>query len=177
MDKYKVYGPYDLPSAEELKVGERAEREFWTALDPRDEKFGNRIKKAYGLYVFSRKIRGARCPVYVGKTNKGQGFGGRVFGDEKFRRIFLPELDRRGVLQLHLIVKMTEKGKIGQNAGRYIDELESFFIALGYLQNDEIVNKRGTTFLKNVRVPGIMNTGKKGRIKDSARTLKKVLGF
>ena len=85
-----------------------------------------------------------------------------------------------GEPQLHLIAKLTPTGRFAApaaNGHRDIQFLETLLIGMALNQNEDLQNIRGTKFLREMRVPGILRPGRgEGRL-NSVRSLRGALGM
>jgi hypothetical protein len=85
-----------------------------------------------------------------------------------------------GEPKLHLIAKLTPSGRFASpSAGGHKDIrfLEALLIGMALNQNEHLQNIRGTKFLREMRVPGILRTGHGEGHLSSVRSLRDVLGL
>ena len=85
-----------------------------------------------------------------------------------------------GEPQLHLIAKLTPTGRFcapAANGHRDIAFLETLLIGMALNQNEDLQNIRGTKFLREMRVPGILRTGQGEGRSNSVRSLRDALGM
>jgi hypothetical protein len=62
------------------------------------------------------------------------------------------------------------------NNDRGVEALEDFLIGIAYTRNRDLTNIRGTQFLKEATVPGVLNTPP-GKPSNAASALKRALGL
>ena len=81
---------------------------------------------------------------------------------------------------LHLIAKLTPTGRFASPAiggHRDIAFLESMLIGMALRQNEDLQNVRGTRFLREMKVPGILRTEKGEGNLGPVKSLRDVLGI
>lgn len=175
--EYEVHGPYELPkdkdknSRDFIDFEKEAINNFWETI----EKEAKGLKNACGCYIFTVND----IPYYVGKAEK-QSFADECFSSHKkehYRKA--TKKVQRGKPCLYFITKITKArgafAKPSKNHHKDIDFLEKFFMALALEKNPNLTNEKHTRFIKNIIVPGFLNT-KPGQPKGAHQKLKKVLG-
>lgn len=169
---YKVFGPYAIPRDGVLIAKTAADRrEFWSAVEAE----ADGLPDACGCYVFSIRRRAW----YVGLAEK-QTFCQECFSLHKLNQYNYSLQRVSGEPQLHLIAKLTPTGRFAApavNGHRDIEFLETLLIGMALNQNEDLQNIRGTKFLREMRVPGILRTGRgEGRL-SSVKSLRDALGM
>lgn len=169
---YKVFGPYPIPRDGRLVSKTPADRRaFWSVVEAE----AGGLPDACGCYVFSIRRRAW----YVGLAEK-QSFCFECFSLHKLSQYNYSLQLVSGEPQLHLIAKLTPTGRFaapGANGYRDIQFLETLLIGLALNQNEDLQNIRGTKFLREMRVPGILRTGRgEGRL-NTVKSLRDVLGM
>lgn len=169
---YKAFGPYTIPRDGALVSKTASDlRAFWSAIE--GEVGG--LAQACGCYVFSIRRRAW----YVGLAEK-QSFRQECFSLHKLNQYNYSLQRISGEPQLHLLAKLTPTGRFAApatNGHRDIQFLETLLIGMALNQNEDLQNVRGTKFLREMRVPGILRTGRgEGRL-TSVKTLRDALGM
>jgi len=169
---YKVFGPYSIPRDGVLIAKTPADRrEFWSAIEAEEDG----LPDACGCYVFSIRRRAW----YVGLAER-QTFCQECFSLHKLNQYNYSLQRVSGEPQLHLIAKLTPTGRFAApavNGHRDIEFLETLLIGMALNQNEDLQNIRGTKFLREMRVPGILRTGRgEGRL-GPVRSLRDALGM
>jgi hypothetical protein len=169
---YRVFGPYAIPRDGVLIAKTAADRrEFWSAVEAE----ADGLPDACGCYVFSIRRRAW----YVGLA-QSQTFRQECFSLHKLNQYNYALQRVSGEPQLHLLAKLTPTGRFcapAANGHRDIEFLETLLIGMALNQNEDLQNIRGTKFLREMRVPGILRTGRgEGRL-NSVRSLRDALGM
>lgn len=169
--KYEIFGPFEvLRSGSLVDRSSVKKQEFWSYVDM--EVPG--LSDAVGCYIFCVGNK----PWYVGLAEK-QNFRSECFQPHKINA-FNSGLDKAGKGKPNLIFlsKMTSTGrfaKVGVNGHKSSRVLEDMLIGMALANNPMLENIRGTKFLKELVVPGLINTPK-GKTKNlSVQILKNVL--
>jgi hypothetical protein len=169
---YRVFGPFPIPRDGVLiakSAGDR--REFWSSVQAE----ADGLPEACGCYVFSIRRRAW----YVGLA-QSQSFRQECFSIHKLNQYNYALQRVSGEPQLHLIAKLTPTGRFcspATNGHRDVAFLETLLIGMALNQNEDLQNVRGTKFLREMRVPGILRTGPgEGRL-NSVRSLRDALGM
>ncbi len=152
--QYEVCGPFEL--GRQANRHGLFERSFWEHVET--AKPG--LSKACGCYVFALKNGDNIKAWYVGKAEK-QSFVSECFSSGK-RLIFNEVLvDRNGTPLLFLIPRLTSSGRLchpTSSAYRDIEFLETMLIGIALEENAELFNVRKTKYLREMKVPGIINS-------------------
>lgn len=169
---YKVFGPYRI-RRDGMLISKTIKhlRAFWSEIEAKTEGLPN----ACGCYVFSIRRRAW----YVGLAEK-QSFCQECFALHKLNQYNYSLQRVSGEPQLHLIAKLTPTGRFAApaaNGHRDIRFLETLLIGMALNQNENLQNIRGTKFLREMRVPGILRTARgEGRL-SPVRSLRDALGM
>ena len=169
---FKVFGPYHIRRDGKLISKSREHlRAFWSEIEAE----AGGLADACGCYVFSIRRRAW----YVGMAEK-QSFCQECFALHKLTQYNYSLQRVSGEPQLHLLAKLTPTGKFaspGANGHRDIQFLETLLIGMALNQNEHLQNVRGTKFLREMRVPGILRTARgEGRLAP-VRSLRDALGM
>jgi hypothetical protein len=169
---YKVFGPYSIRRDGKLISRTRQHlRAFWSEIE--GETSG--LPDACGCYVFSIRRRAW----YVGLAEK-QSFSQECFALHKLTQYNYSLQHVSGEPQLHLLAKLTPTGRFASpavNGHRDIRFLETLLIGMALNQNENLQNIRGTKFLREMKVPGILRTARgEGRL-SPVRSLRDALGM
>lgn len=177
---FKVYGPFEIPRTHTGLIAYAAaeKRAFWKEVEAVEEA----LSAACGCYIFALQPPGGGAkPWYVGRTKNQGGFRTECFASHKLVHYNSAISGyQKAVPQLYLVAKVTPRTKsfTKPNANGHADiaELEDFLIGIAYSRNRKIVNVQGTKFLREARIPGVLNSpaGKPGA---AASELKKALGL
>jgi hypothetical protein len=168
---YEVFGPFVLPKTRRLiDHAAAARRAFWEDIE---EKCAG-LPHAVGCYLF---CIGGR-PWYAGLAER-QAFIRECFSLHKIVA-YNSAMNKvgKGAPQLMLIAKMTNRGRFAKptvNQHKATQFLEDMLIGMTVAANPKAVNIKGTKFLKELKVPGVINTRKGKGAKKSVRFLKSAL--
>lgn len=169
---YQVFGPYPIIRDGSLvSKGSDDRRTFWH----RVEADAPGLSDACGCYIFSIRRRAW----YIGMAER-QSFRGECFSIHKINQYNYSLQRVSGEPQLHLIAKRTPTGRFASPASgghRDIQFLETMLIGIGLNQNEDMQNIRGTKFLREMKVPGILRTSRGEGHQSSVKTLRDVLGM
>jgi len=169
---YRVFGPYSIPRDGTLISRALAHRRaLWSAIEAE----AGGLSEACGCYVFSIRRRAW----YVGLAER-QPFCQECLSLHKVSQYNYSLQRVSGEPQLHLIAKLTPTGRFAApavNGHRDIQFLETLLIGMALNQNEDLQNIRGTKFLREMRVPGILRTGRgEGRL-NPVKSLRDALGM
>lgn len=152
--RFAVYGAYEVPRRNGLiDDSVKSKRSFWENVDSDVEG----LSGACGCYIFAAQNR----PWYVGLAEK-QSFKQECLTYQKVNTYnkVLSEYERAAPW-LYLIAKLTPGenfSRPSKNGHSDASALEKILIGLAISRNPEVANIRGTKFLKEMNVPGIINT-------------------
>lgn len=175
MFKFKPYGPFSIP-VEDGRVLKQELKEFWAEIDGQHPG----LSGAVGCYIFAVSSKKSK-PWYVGKTER------RSFKNEAFQphKLLLYQNDvlsrnTRGVPIIYLIARLTPAGKLrraatGDQGVGSIGRLEQLLIGNCLRKNPDLANKKDTSYLRRMRVPGYLNETAGARTRE-ARALADLIG-
>jgi hypothetical protein len=175
---FKIFGPFEIPRTDKGLIETDAEEKktFWQEVD----ESVTELSEACGCYVFAINPPGGGArPWYIGLASK-QSFRSECFQPHKINLYnnAIAEYDR-GSPQLYLIAKLTSAKNCSRpstNGHGDVEALEDVLIGIAYARNQYLLNMRGTAFLRDAVIPGIMNTPP-GNPGYAAAELKKLLGL
>lgn len=130
---------------------------FWAQVDAQ---LDDEVSMGIGCYVFSVRAGRGVLPWYVGKAEK-QPFRSECFAAHKLNHYNNIVASRRGTPFLTLVTKYTPTDRLvkpGSSDHRDIDFLETMMISAAIRRNPEVFNVRDTKLLREMIVPGILNT-------------------
>jgi len=169
---YCVYGPFEVPRNQRLVSRESGDKQrFWDDVDAA----ATGLADACGCYVFIIRKRAW----YIGMAEK-QGFRNECFESHKIVLYNEALQARTGRPQMILIARMTPQdrfAKPSKNGRRDISLLEKLIIGMALRRNPSLQNVRGTKLLREMKVPGVLNTGRGEARAKSVQALKKSLGL
>ena len=167
--KYKIYGPFDVPHEGNLITRFSHERrEFWDDIDGEIDELSN----SCGCYVFTI----GNIPWYVGKAEK-QSFRNECFSSHKMNQYNIALKDGHGIPRLFLVARITPAGDFtypSKGGHQDIQELEKILIGFGLSRNQDIRNIKGTKTLREINVPGLVNSISGQANSPSVKKIKKV---
>lgn len=153
--RYDVCGGFEF-SRKANRTGDYEGKPFWKMVD--DEVDG--LSGACGCYIFALKNGDNLKAWYVGKAEKLT-FAQECFSPAK-RLIFNDVLlERNGTPLLFLLPRLTPNGKLSKptrNAYDDIEFLETMLIGVAIEENPELTNLQKTKYLREMRVPGVINS-------------------
>ncbi len=155
---YSVHGAWEIPRKNRIIDSSNvAKVSFWKEVEEDMEG----LSSACGCYIFTLQNK----PWYVGMASR-QSFTRECFAHHKIN-LYNQALSQymKAIPYLYFLAKETPTGnfaKPGANGHKDIEFLENILIGLGINRNPEIMNIKGTKLLKELNVPGIINT-KKGQ--------------
>ena len=166
---YRIYGPYEIPRVygeSKRRIDKEDIDNFWISVDPK-------LANACGCYIFSITTTSREKPWYVGKANK-QSFYKECFTSHKIVH-YHSALDKsNGTPMMYFLVRFSDTNRISRpssstNGHAELDFVERMFIKMGYYNNRNIRNKRGTKNPERLVIEGFYNH--KDRRKKSVRQL------
>lgn len=170
---YSIYGAWEIPRKNGIiNNSNEMKKIFWEDI----EEDTKGLSGACGCYVFSLQNR----PWYVGMASK-QPFVKECFAAHKIN-LYNQALSeyKKAVPYLYFLTKNTPSGNFAQpskNGHKDIEFLESMLIGQGVNRNPELLNIKGTKMLRELNVPGIINT-KKGQARALAvQELRKIFNI
>lgn len=172
--RFDIFGGFQLPVEPHGVVpkSKKKHKPFWEQVDERHPE----LRHARGCYVFAMNSGGGLTPWYVGKAEKSS-FIEECFTPGKINcyNDVIPRYDR-GTPHLYFVAMLTPKRRFAQpNSGHQsIAFLEKLLIGQALKKNPDLCNTRDTDLLRNMVVPGFLNTPQ-GRQKQDIYSLKRVL--
>jgi hypothetical protein len=147
---------------------------FWSRVD---DELEEGISGAIGCYVFSIRAGKGALPWYVGLAEK-QSFRKECFTSHKLNHYNNAIANRKGTPLLTLIAKYNPSQKLVTPTGnghRDIQFLEAMLISTCLGRNAELFNVRDTKLLREMVVPGLINTSQ-GKAAASVSDFKALIG-
>lgn len=175
--KFSVYGPYDLPRQNNglIDTTAKAKGLFWANVE---EKISG-LSEACGCYVYVVRAKRGALPWYIGLTTK-RTFKLEAIGAHQVNHYNQAIVKKVGVKpQLYFLAKETQKGRFAKpskNSHSDIEFLETFMFGIALRRNAGLRNSKNTKHLKNLVVPGVINTPQRPPREDE-RSLKAALGL
>lgn len=175
--EFYIYGPFEVirdPETGLVAHDSTSKNSFWNIVDDTEECLSN----SCGCYVFSLSAGGTIKPWYVGKAEK-QSFRAECFQPHKINHYNSIVGKITGRPLLYLISKVTSNGnfsKPSKNGKEEISSLENMLIGISLSRNKELLNLKGTKFMREIVVHGLINAmpGKPG---SASSNLRKTLGL
>jgi hypothetical protein len=152
---FDVHGGFEIPR----KANRHGDfsKSFWETVRKKDSD----LPDACGCYVFALKHGENIVPWYVGKTER-QIFQKECFQAPKINYYNEVLVDHSGSALLFLLPRLTgsrEKFSKPSKLGyRDVEFLEIMLIALALERNSDLTNIKNTKLLREMIVPGIMNS-------------------
>jgi hypothetical protein len=131
--------------------------DFWSRVEVELEEG---LSGGIGCYIFSIRAGKGSLPWYVGLAER-QSFKKECFTSHKLVHYNNAIAARKGTPLLTLVAKYTPKGKIINPTGsdhRDIGFLEAMLISRCLSRNASLYNARDTKILREMVVPGLLNT-------------------
>lgn len=166
---------FKIPKRSNGLIDTSSLKEFWEDVD---EKSNYPVSDAIGCYIFSIRAGKGSRPWYIGMAEK-QTFRRECFTPHKLNHYNNAIAARKGTPILTLVAKYTLGGKLVRPTGKLhedIQQLETMLIAVALRRNDKLLNVKDTKLLKNMVVPGLLNSPK-GKPYGSVTEFKKLLGL
>lgn len=162
-------------SSSGLIAGEKASlAKFWDRVETELEEG---LSGGIGCYIFSVRAGKGVLPWYVGLAEK-QSFRKECFASHKLVHYNNVVADRKGTPLLTLVAKYTPGSKVVSPTGnehRDIQFLESMLISSCLGRNSDLYNKRDTKLLREMVVPGLLNTPQ-GKLATSVSEFRSLVG-
>ena len=169
---FSIHGPYEIPRDGNLITRDRhRRRQFWDTIDVQTAG----LSEAIGCYIFS--IRG--MPWYAGSAQR-QDFKHECFSAHKITQYEAALHKGKGRAFLQLFARTTPGDRFCKKttrAYRDIDFLENSIIGMALRRNPQLQNIRGTAFLRDMHVPGLVNNRPGEARAHAVRELRDVLGI
>lgn len=148
---------------------------FWNKVD---SYFGEHASLGVGCYIFSIRAGKGALPWYVGLAEK-QSFQKECFTPHKINHYNNALAARKGTPLLTIIPKYTPSGVLSGpngNGHKDIQKLEIMLIGNCLTRNKRLSNLRDTKILREMVVPGLLNTAP-GKPRKEVQTFKSLLGL
>jgi hypothetical protein len=171
--RFDIYGGYEIErKANRLGLFDDT---FWDRVSEEE----NDLPWACGCYVFALQNGHNIRPWYVGKTER-RTFEKECFQSGKINIYNEVLVDRNGTPLLFLLPRLTRSGTKfsapSKSGYRDIEFLETMLIGMALERNAELANIRKTKLLREMRVPGVINSPQ-ARPKASVVDLRNALGL
>lgn len=171
--KYDIFGPQELPLAKARRFTRdpKERRAFWNDFD--QENPG--LSYACGCYLISVR----NIIWYVGLA-QSQDFRHECFTADKILKIEDAMHGGGGPAHLTLIARHTNGGRFSKpsvNGYRDIADLELLLIGAALERNDHLLNKSATKVLREIEVPGFINSPNGCGNQSSVKAFKKIIGI
>jgi len=154
--RYWVYGPYEIPRIADLSEVDRPGLSgFWENVNAQDVG----LAMASGCYVFGMRATKGATPWYVGQAKVS--FRQECFTPHKLNHYNSVIGNRKGTPILFLVARTTPlRGSFVNRLGRReADWVENLLIRQCLAANKRLLNVSGTSFAKEVVVPGVFRPG------------------
>ncbi len=165
------FGPFEITrNGTCISEHKDDKQQFWHNVEEQEKS----LPDACGCYIFiiNNKVW------YVGRTKK-QGFRGECFADHKIKIFDKALIEHKGIPKLILIARYTNSDRLSQPSNGHNDIvfLEKILIGYGVKCNPDLLNVKDTKYLRELTVPGVINTGRGEANAKSVQSLKQVLGI
>lgn len=170
--EFGAYGPFEIRRNGRLVSRDKADkRAFWDGVEEGNEG----LSEACGCYVFV--IHGRAW--YVGLAER-QSFKHECFSAHKIVQYNEALQAVTGPPSLILVAKATPGNRFAKPSSRGhadIRLLENLLVGSALGRNPQLQNVKGTKLLREMRVPGVLNTGRGQARSAAVQSLKKALGI
>jgi len=170
--RYDIFGPFPLPLHKARRFVREAQdrRVFWDELE--DETPG--LSYACGCYLISVR----KCVWYVGMA-AGQDFRHECFTADKILKIERAMDEGGGPAHLTLIARQTSGGRFSKPSARGhgdIGDLELLLLGPALKRNHDLLNRSATKILREIVVPGFINSPHGCGNITSVKAFRKIIG-
>ncbi len=168
---FDVAGPFPVERQNGLvSTGREDKNAFWESV----ENWEPGLADAIGCYIFV--VRGRAW--YVGMAAR-QCFCNEIFSPHKLNQYNQALARVTGKPSIILIAKVTPGNRYARPGSGHgdIPMLEDLLIGLALGRNPDLQNIKGTKILKNMRVPGLLNSQQGWGRATSVQVLKRALGI
>ena len=169
--QFSVHGPFPAKKKGSRVLKAKDKKAFWVDV----ESICPGLSSACGCYIFCIGPKAW----YVGLAEK-QSFQKECFSPTKLLHYTVAQELVQGRPTLLFIAKRTAKknafAKPSISGHKDVQFLENILIGAALARNPDLLNAKGTKFLKRMVVPGILNTPKGVAKSTSVQSLKKALG-
>lgn len=169
--------PIEIPrqSNSLIAADKRSLAEFWEGVEAELE---GGLSGGIGCYIFSIRAGKGSLPWYVGLAER-QSFRKECFTSHKLVHYNNATAKRKGTPLLTLIAKYTPGGKIvtptGSRKHQDIKFLEAMLISNCLRRNGDLYNFKDTKLLREMVVPGLLNTPA-GKCASSVARFRELIG-
>lgn len=169
--KYEIFGPYEVPRDGHLTSRDPKERrEFWRKVNADIEG----LSDACGCYMLVVRNKAW----YVGMAEK-QSFRRECFQPHKIVQYDSALKRARGIPYLIFLARITPTGYFAshsKNGYRDIRALEQLLIGAAIDRNQNLCNIKDTKVLREMKVPGFLNSGRGQARSDAVQEFKRAIG-
>jgi len=169
--RYSIHGPFDVLRDGHIVSRDRADKkDLWDRLEAQEDG----LSYACGCYVLSIGKRAW----YVGLAEK-QSFRKECFSAHKICQYDAALNEVSGIPRLFFLAKRTPGGRFAtpsKNGYKDIRTLEKLLIGSAITRNAMLMNIRDTKLLREMNVPGILNSEQGQGRSISVQAIKIVLG-
>jgi hypothetical protein len=170
--RYSVHGPFEVPRSGNIVSRQRIDRDgFWGRVEGVEEC----LRGACGCYVLSIRSRAW----YVGMAEK-QSFRQECFSPHKIVQYDAALNEVQGIPYLLFLARLTPTGQFSspsQNGHRDIRLLEKLLIGSALARNPDLRNVKDTMLLREMNVPGVLNSERGQARADAVQALRAALGI
>lgn len=170
--RYTVHGPFEILRAGHIISRDRNDKlDLWRRTDAEEED----LSYACGCYVFSIRHR----VWYVGLAER-QSFRKECFAPHKLTQYDASLNEVSGVPYLYLLAKRTPKGRFAtpsKSGYKDIQALEKLLIGQAIKRNPDVMNIKDTKILRELNVPGIINSEQGQGRASAVQALRQSLGI
>lgn len=158
MRSYDLFGPLTIPR---IRKTNRVDGDRLASVWADAEEAAEGLSSASGCYLFGIRAGRGATPWYAGQAKKS--FRRECFTDSKLLRYNeVLSGHKKGTPFLFLVARMTPKGKFQKELREdEANRLESFLIDLCLQANINLVNKSGTSFVRDTHIPGLLNSDRR----------------
>lgn len=175
--QYVAYGPMKLPRDQVLTSSSKVRKTWWDQIE--EEFDANGLRHACGCYVFAMRAGRGTRPWYVGLAQRSS-FQLECFTPDKKVKYQSVLGHMKGSPLLYFYARTTPVthtfSKPTKSGYGDVVLLEQLLIGAALKRNDDLVNVKATKLLKNMIVPGFINSAK-GNLPPAAKRLKAVMGY
>jgi hypothetical protein len=158
--KFSVHGPFEVSRLNSLVDASSAARKvFWHVVEASEPG----LSSACGCYIFVVKAKRGTLPWYIGLTKRT--FKLEALGSHQVNHYNPALVGKVGVkAQLFFLAKTTPTGRFAKpskNSHADVEFLETFLFGVALNRNAALRNAKNTKFLRNISVPGVINSPKR----------------
>ena len=168
---YDIFGPFEVPRDDHLTSrNSKKRRSFWKEVHDEVEN----LPDACGCYILVVRNKAW----YVGMAEK-QSFKSECFQPHKIVQYDSALSKAKGVPYLLFLAKMTPSGYFaspGKNGYSDVQALEQLLIGAAIDRNPKLCNIKDTKVLREMNVPGFLNTRKGQATSDAVQEFKRAIG-